>query len=114
MKALLTASALLMAGIASAQRKPLDVRIIHPLYFTQDTGFLPKQQPFSMPTQPHGPGRLLGRVAQGTVYALPLDGMPCIVPDKPLFGLIPNINPLRKDSIDPGIYFHNPLRGQAR
>lgn len=36
------------------------------------------------------PNRVMGKTNKGTVYALPQDGMPCLVPDSSAWALMPN------------------------
>ncbi len=35
--------------------------------------------------------RIMNKTTNGTVYALPQDGMPCLVPDSSAWALIPNV-----------------------
>lgn len=36
------------------------------------------------------PNRVMGKTNKGTIYALPQDGMPCLVPDSSAWALMPN------------------------
>ena len=36
--------------------------------------------------------RLIGKTTNGNVYALPQDGMPCLVPDSSAWVMMPNVN----------------------
>jgi hypothetical protein len=50
-------------------------------------------------------GTRIDSVSAGTVYALPLDNMPCIVPDMKNHDQMPNVGKgLLKKPIDSGIY----------
>jgi hypothetical protein len=39
------------------------------------------------------PNRVINKASNGTVYVLPQDGMPCLVPDSSAWALMPNAKP---------------------
>ena len=55
------------------------------------------------------PNRVIGKTNKGTVYALPQDGMPCLVPDSSAWAMIPNA---KTGNVNSGV-MPNPYKPQS-
>lgn len=55
------------------------------------------------------PNRVINKTTNGTVYALPQDGMPCLVPDSSAWALMPNV---KTGAVKSGI-MPNPYKPQT-
>ena len=55
------------------------------------------------------PSRIISKKNNGTVYALPQDGMPCLVPDSSAWTLMPNV---KTESVTSGV-MPNPYKPQT-